>query len=303
MHNGQTMAPTLRPAYRMRPLELGEILDEAFRIYRANFALLFGVALVASAPAILSAIGSGSGGTFGMFTRSFLTSQGGGTVTQPDTSLLWLTAVGVILSVVMFPISTAALTFAACSVALGMPATVGSILRDCLRNYWRVWGLGIIWVMLFVTMILVITIPFVILILVRWTLRYPVLYLEHAGVGGSMTRSSDLVKGSWWRVAGILIVAGIIVFVLVLVVGAMGGLLSLVVPAGLFRQSVSGVISALTSAVLVPFSALVTTLLYLDLRVRKESLDLQLMAGQVGEVAPSPPELPPAWGDPPPPLG
>ena len=296
----------ITPAYRMRPLDVGDILDEAFRIYRANFALMVTVALIASIPALISGIGSGSGGAFNTF-QQYAALQQGSTFVRPDTTLLPLTFVGVILSIIMFPVTTAAPIFAACSVTLGMPATVGSILRDSVRNYWKVYGIGLLYLLVTISSILVISIPFVVWLLIRWTFRYQVLYLEHAGVGGSLNRSTTLVKGTWWRIFGILVLVVIIVGVLGLILQGVFGLVSLLAPAGLLRQAIGGLLSAAVQAVLLPFSAIATTLLYLDQRVRKESLDLQLMAGQAGQVAPPPPptappgDLPPAWGEFPPP--
>jgi len=297
------MAP-ITPAYRIRPLDVGDILDEAFRIYRANFSLMLTIAVVASVPAVISGIGSGSGGPLNTLQQFAAFSQGSNLV-RPDTTLLPLTVVGTVLGVLMFPVSTAAPVFGACAVILGLPATVGSILRQSLRNYWRVWLIGIIYILVSVSAILIISIPFVVWLLVRWNFRYQVLYLEHAGVGGSLTRSSTLVKGSWWRIFGILFLIGLIVGILGLILQGMFGLLALLAPSGLWRQAVGGALSAIGAAVLVPFSAIATTLLYLDRRVRLESLDLQLMAGQAGQVAAPPPvpagDLPPAWSDFPPP--
>ena len=301
----------ITPAYRMRPLDVGDILDEAFRIYRANFPLMISVALVAALPSIISGLGSGSGGLFNTVQQYAALSQGSNFV-RPDTTLLPLTVVGGLLAFFMFPITTTAPIFAACAVTLGLPATTGSILRDCLRNYFRVWLLVLLFFLLIASSILVISIPFVVWILVRWAFRYQVLYLEHAGVGGSLNRSTALVKGSWWRVVGVLFLTGLIVFILALILQAMFGLLALLAPGQLLRQAVAGALTAVTSATLVPFSAIASTLLYLDQRVRRESLDLQLMAGQAGsEGAPPPPpppapasDLPPAWGNaPPPPAG
>ncbi|HEV1998196.1 MAG TPA: hypothetical protein VGR61_08720 [Candidatus Dormibacteraeota bacterium] len=304
------MAP-ITPAYRMRPLDVGDVLDEAFRIYRANFPLMIAVALVASIPALVAGIGSGQGGAFGALQQYAALSQGNNFV-RPDTTLLPLTFIGFLLGIVMFPITTGAPVFAACAVTLGLPATLGSILRDCLHNYWRVWGIGFLYGLVTASFILIISFPFVVWLLVRWSFRYQVLYLEHARVGGSLNRSTTLVKGSWWRVFGILILVFVILFVLGLILQGMFGLLSLLAPAGLVRQAAGGVLSALTQAVLLPFGAIAVTLLYLDQRVRRESLDLQLMAGQAGQVAalPAPARavelppgggLPPAWSDLPPP--
>jgi hypothetical protein len=294
----------IKPAYRVRPLDLGDILDEAFRIYRANFTLLFSVALVASIPALISAVGSGSGGLFGLLQQSLAASQGS-TLSRPDTTLLPLVLVGAALGLVLFPITTVAPFFAASAVILGLPATAGSIVRDTFRNYWRIWGIGLIYILLTLTMVLILSIPLVIVILVRWSFKYQVLYLEQAGVTGSLNRSSALVKGSWWRVFGIQVLVGVIVLILAGVMGVMAGLISFIAPGGLPRQAFAGVLSTLVQTVLLPFSAVAVTLLYLDQRVRKESLDLQLMAGQVGqaEYAPPPGDLPPAGSDFPPPPG
>lgn len=295
---------TLTPAYRVRPLDVGEILDEAFRIYRSHFALMLGVAVVATLPGLIVAIGSGS--AFNAIQQSFAAAQdGAAAVPSQETALAWLTGVGFLLGVIMFPISIGAPVFAACSVVLGLPATVGSILRDSLRNYWRVWGIGFIYFALEATSLLIISIPFVILVAVRWAFRYQVLYLEHAGVGGSLTRSSSLVKDYWWRVFAILLLMLIVIpFVLGIIVNLMASLLSLLAPAGLLRVAISGVLSSLASSLVLPFKAIACTMLYLDMRVRKESLDLQLMAGQVGqavEYAPPPVQQPPSWSDFPPP--
>jgi hypothetical protein len=298
----QTMA-AITPAYRMRPLDLGDILDEAFRIYRAHFGLMVTVAFIASIPGILTGIGAGSGGLFSTFQQYSAISQGN-TFIRPDTTLLPLTFVGIGLGILMFPISTAAPVFAACAVTLGLPVTVGSVLRAALRNYFRVWVLGIIVIVLEFFMVLVISIPVVLWVLVGLAFRYQVLYLEHGGIGGAMSRSWALVKGSWWRTFGILVLVFIILFVLSLVLQAMFGFISLLAPAGLLRQALAGILTAATQAVLLPFGALATTLLYLDQRVRKESLDLQLMAGQAGQPVAAPPaptgDMPPAWSDNPP---
>ncbi|MEA2684287.1 MAG: hypothetical protein QOK05_2615 [Chloroflexota bacterium] len=294
----------LTPAYRVRPLDVGEILDESFRIYRSHFALMFGVAVVATLPALIVAIGSGS--AFNAFQQSFTAAQDGtSALPAQDAALGVLTLVGFVVGFIMFPITTGAPIYAACSVVLGLPATVGSILRDSLRNYWRVWGLGIIYGALLLSSLVIISIPFVILVAVRWAFRYQVLYLEHAGVGGSLSRSSALVRDYWWRIFLIMLLVLIVIpFVLGIVVNLMATILSFAAPAGIARVAISGLLSALVQSLVLPFKAIASTLLYLDLRVRKESLDLQLMAGQAGqsvEYAQPPAELPPSWSDFPPP--
>ena len=295
------MVPAPSPAFRLRPLGLGDILDEAFRIYRANFGLMFGAALIASLPVFLTDVASGQGGLFGDFMRLTQPSQAAGTLA--DSPLLPMYVAGVLLALVMAPVTTTITTYAACSAALGLPSTVATVFRHTLRTYWRVWGVFLLVFLVALSSVLCLTIPFVVFFLVRFGLCYQAVYLENAGVTGSLGRSSILVRGSWWRVLGTLVVTWILVFLVALVLGSIADLLGLALPGGIPRRVVTGVLTAMVQALTLPFSSLAVTLLYLDLRIRKENLDLQLMAGQAGQPAYSdapPPGAGPAWSDLPP---
>lgn len=125
---------------------------------------------------------------------------------------------------------------------------------------------------------------------ILWSLASPALMLEKQGVVASMKRSVKLVKGSWWRVFGVQIVS----VILVLLAGSIievpftliGGEVTGNGPTTLFSGgntaswgylifvAVGGVIG---SALTLPISAGVTTLLYMDQRIRRESLDLELI--------------------------
>jgi hypothetical protein len=311
-HNAGTMPPSIKPAYRVRPLGLGDVLDEAFRIYRARFGLMFGTALVAGLPGILFGLGGG-GGTL---VTAYMQGLGApGPLSEGyGTPLLFLLAAGAIAAVVMLPVSMAAPHFAASAAALGLPATVGSITRFSFRNYFRLWVLaGVTWFMS-ALWLLGVTLYF----LVRWSFVFETFYLESSGVGGAFNRSSALTLQAWWRTFGIRFLAKLVAGIISTIVGTLFALPALLLPAGSLRQSAAGLLGALVAVVLVPFPALVCTLLYLDRRVRREALDLQLMAGEAGQVTAPPPApgatpaapawgppsapggLPPGWGDNPP---
>lgn len=107
------------------------------------------------------------------------------------------------------------------------------------------------------------------------------LVLEHAGIGRAFGRSRQLVRGSWWRVFGILLLVTVMGGVVVLVVylpflAAGGGLSSLTTPSpGILTTEylVWTTIGAIVSSVLVePFIAATTVLLYTDQRIRREGL-------------------------------
>jgi hypothetical protein len=111
-----------------------------------------------------------------------------------------------------------------------------------------------------------------------------VLVLETQTVRGALRRSRALVKGSWWRVFGILVLAAVLAAVVSGIISlpfglAGGGLTSIGgrTSGVQFSQLViSGVGSLLASTLVRPFSAGVAALLYVDRRIRAEALDVTL---------------------------
>lgn len=131
---------------------------------------------------------------------------------------------------------------------------------------------------------------------VRLALSTPALMLETTehrdgapvpiGIIESLRRSARLVTGSWWRVFGILLLVLIIVVIVSQVIGIPfdlpatlgdgdGNLLTVTGLSfgALVISTLGGIISATITA---PFSAGATALLYVDLRIRREGLDLEL---------------------------
>jgi hypothetical protein len=128
-------------------------------------------------------------------------------------------------------------------------------------------------------------------LLVRFSLAPPALMLEKQGVAKSMARSAKLVRGSWWRVFGVLVLTAVITMVISsivqtpftvgsLLVGGdtMGGLFSGESTGDLSLASltITGIGAALGMTVTFPISAGVTALLYIDQRIRREALDIDL---------------------------
>jgi hypothetical protein len=109
-----------------------------------------------------------------------------------------------------------------------------------------------------------------------FSLVTPVVVLEHESPGRALARSWRLVTRSFWRVFGITLLAGIIVAVA-------GGILQLPFTV-LGAVSGSGIVATVilvigaiaAGTVTRPITAGVTVLLYVDMRMRKEGLDLAL---------------------------
>ncbi len=120
---------------------------------------------------------------------------------------------------------------------------------------------------------------------VKLAVASPALVMEGTGVLTSLSRSWVLVRRSWWRVLGILILAAVITSLLTTVVTIPITLIATLVSG--FSESflptvvASGVATLVAGIITLPFSAAVTGLLYIDLRMRREALDIELVSAGV----------------------
>lgn len=137
-------------------------------------------------------------------------------------------------------------------------------------------------VLLFVFVALIIGLSAV---LVRFLFFTQAAVVENQGAVGALRRSWQLVRGSYWRVLGITLLIGLLSYILAtLPAGIFGFLLQLIFadPINDFaiRQSLSVTVTSIAQMLVLPLQFIAFTLLYYDLRVRKEGYDLQLLAGQ-----------------------
>ncbi len=112
--------------------------------------------------------------------------------------------------------------------------------------------------------ITIIGIPFAIYFGIRWIFIWQAVMVEGVGARDALSRSSEAVKGDWWRVLGIAIVVGIIVWVISFVLQ--------------FIPTVGATIGAILST---PIGIIGATLLYYDLRVRKQGYSLETLAKEL----------------------
>lgn len=115
--------------------------------------------------------------------------------------------------------------------------------------------------------------------------------IEELGAVDGLRRSWQLTRGNWWRILGITLVVSIMVGIIAQVVTIPVSLLpafytSVVSPHGGPDEAIAAavaialataVISALVGAVGYAFQTAVMALLYLDLRMRKDGLDIALL--------------------------
>jgi hypothetical protein len=123
-----------------------------------------------------------------------------------------------------------------------------------------------------------------------------VVLLEGRGVGDAFRRSRDLAGSDWGRVLGLLLLAGLISGILTGGLGAVIALVFEILPKGgdsaaraMQQQVFSQAAQSVAALLIVPMNGIALTLLYYDVRVRREGLDLAAKAIEQGyPLAPDP---------------
>ena len=281
---------------RFRPMPLPELLDELFRLYRRHFSLIVGVALLVALPGLVWSLVTGIYKLNSASYANLFVTTGSSTPTfnsQQLTNLLGLLALGFIGGFFLLPISVGAVYRAVTDVALGRPVSIGSVLRETLARYLPLLGLFGLVILIFLGWIIAESIGFVLLVLpgiavfcaaiylaVRWSLVVAAMMAEDIGPIRGLRRSWNLVSGSWWRTFGILLIVGILQTIITYGLFILFGVIAALFSTGDFQAALVQVGGTLLSAVVSPITTIAITLLYFDLRVRKEGLDLDQLAQQ-----------------------
>ena len=270
---------------RLRALGFGEILDEIFRFYRRNFWLLVLLSLVPVVPSLLLTVGSGQAGQFGVL-GGLVNGLGNPSAQAPATSIpnvnLGLLLAGYLVLLALVPFSLGLVPRAGIDLALGQPTGFRSALQGTLRRYWGLFAIVMLNVPVVLLAVTCVLLPLSLWILVRWAVAVPVLLAEGTGPIEALSRSWHLTRGSWWRTFGILAVVYLIQTVGSSVLSLFGLPVTVLVPfvPPIVRGIIIAVVSTLGAAVVTPIWQLCFVLVYLDLRVRREHLDLWQLADQ-----------------------
>ncbi|HAF20196.1 MAG TPA: hypothetical protein DCK96_10670 [Chloroflexi bacterium] len=269
---------------RLRPLEIGDLLDETFRIYRRHFLLFAGISLILAIPSA----GLTGYSIFSLFS-SFV--QSANSTAAPDlnslVSSMAVLAIGYLVSLLLSPFTSAAVIYAACESAQGRPVTIWGALRGVLRRYFAILGYLILIGLMALMFCLL---PLWIWIWVGWVTVLPVMFVENTGLVAAMGRSWRLVEGRWWRTFLILFLVLLIWYVVQI---ALGGFLSLasgllgIVVSQYVALAISQAVAVLVSALAIPVFQIAIVLIYFDLRVRREALDLFQLAQRVAMTQPA----------------
>ena len=123
---------------------------------------------------------------------------------------------------------------------------------------------------------------------IKFSVASPAMVLENLGVFAAIGRSWSLTRGNFWRLFGINILTAIITSMVAGIFGGIAGALSAIfVVVGssspedmLASLNTTYILAMVTSTIaqllILPFTSSVNALLYIDLRMRKEGLDVEL---------------------------
>src|SRR5207245_2479397 len=118
---------------RLRPLEIGDMLDETFRMYRRHFLLFAGISLLLAIPSAAL-----YGLAFAWFSVALRDTTG--TDLSYLTPLIATAGAGFLVTLVILPFTNSAVMYAACESALGRPVTLGGVFSGILRRYFPLLG-------------------------------------------------------------------------------------------------------------------------------------------------------------------
>jgi hypothetical protein len=239
-----------------RPRSAAEIISACAGLYSSYFWVFAGIALVVVVPLDLITLGGFDGYvTHGLDSDTTAVFGGGGGV-----------AYTIVNTLVTAPLVTAGHVLAVMDAGAGQKPSVSRSLEAAGPIFLRVAG-TILLIGLCVGVGLILLIIPGIYIYARFFVAPQALVAERLTPTTAIGRSSALVEGTWWRVFGISILLALITAMAAGIFAIPGVLISDATDSGpLF---IAGQILADTVAV--SFTALSGTLLYFDLRARKDS--------------------------------
>jgi hypothetical protein len=260
----------------LRPLSTSELLDRTFHLYRNNFVVFAGIAALPQLAVLALQLAFS-----GLLFAGALTSVGGLVAVGGLAAML----IG-IASFVAIEVAHAATVMAVSHLHLERPTSIGLAYASAKSSMGRVIGISLAVAIGVGVGLVLLVVPGIYLAL-TWSLSIPVTVLEGGGLNVSTRRSGFLTKGSKGRI----FVIYLLIVVLVWVVSA---LIQLVLVGSLKAVAIHNVSTntalsyALQSAggfvstcLVGPLATIAMTLIYYDVRVRKEGFDLQLMMATI----------------------
>jgi hypothetical protein len=220
-----------------------ELLDATFQMIRASYGQLALLAVVISSPALLLAA----------FT------QGKGVDLLQGLLANYVAAAAVVV------VSEA---------YLGRTVSAGEVLRRVGERFGSIFGASFMRGVMIGLGLLLLVIPGIIATIMTFAMPVVVM-VEGRSSSDSFERSRALAKENWLRIGALLLLATVLQYTVAFTAGALLGVT-------LGSGPASSVLIQGMVALIAPFPAVVATLLYYDLRIRKEGFDIQMLMEAVG---------------------
>jgi hypothetical protein len=260
-------------------MAVSDILDGAFKLYKANFTTIATIVAVLVVPfqvvgALVQRNLYGGRSITSVFSdpSTAATSRGTGGGLRIQT----LTAVVFVINLILLPFVAGAIAKVVAASYVGQQLSAGDALRAVGHRFlslfaaWWTWHPvewlafafcifpGIAWMTLFVMVA-------------------PAIVIEDLGPIRGLKRSWHLASGRYWPTMGIALLAGLMASILGNIVGGVPNLVALLI--GLrWGWILLAVGSSMTALLVTPLVAIVATLQYFDARIRTEGFDLQVIA-------------------------
>jgi hypothetical protein len=273
-------------AQRLRPLGVGDIFDEGFDLYKRNFVFL----LLATAAAVVPLD----------ILLAFVTPRvlpslydlAGVTGSRSDAFWVWSlsAAARTVFYLPLYMVAVGPVVVAAAARYLEQPMTVEAAFRLSLR---RTPALLLAVLLSGLLLALGLTLCGVVWLVAATQLLFTLqaLLIENLGPGKAMRRSGVVTGGYGFRVFGCLVLLGLVLYVVGLglrlplayladsIFNIAPGAASLSGAGATAQEQVVSLLSSgLAHLFLLPFTICVITVLYFDLRIRKEGMDIELLA-------------------------
>ena len=293
----------------LRPLGVGDVLDRTFNVYRAKPLIFIGLSaiwyllLVLVFIVLAAAIFAGALAAFSRQTATPSPEQ----IAGAAVGIIGFVLVAIFVAILLFSAQSAALIHAGARRYLAKEVTIGESFRAGLSASVRLFGAGLLvflaiaalWALVFavagivavvvrepVVSVLVIFLAVIVAIVgtfylaASWLVAPVVVVIEKMGPVAALGRAWRLSDGNRWRIVGIQVLLFILNIVLsILIAGLFGGFAAFGQRGEFGVGSVVQAFVNLASTIIwAPVEWIAFTVLYYDLRVRKEAFDLQLAA-------------------------
>jgi len=281
---------------------IGEVLDASINMYFRNFGLLAKIAAVVAIPLFVIiflldqiAFAEPTASSFDDLGIAFV---GEYRQTVDFSTFNLIAVVETLIAVIAYLMIVGAAFRAVSEIYVGRDTTAGSSLRFASGRVHSLLWMGFLLLLGVGLATLALVLPGIWL-LIAWSLAAPALLAENLKGSKALGRSFDLVRNNWWRTFGALIVGFIFIALFEFLLGlAAEGLTSATEDSKNGSLLIVDALQALTLIITAPLQAAIITVIYYDLRVRKEGFDVQLLTEGLespgSSNAPQPPPAPAA---------